>query len=337
MKITGKFFLVFSQSFIFLFVVGTLYGRDINPFVPKIPGKITSTEFYAVNDTFYFVSNCTSDKLIDNVLKNDVFQDFENIQVCSVFAPKDGLLTFGSNGKFMLMLPDDYSGILEFSYSICSKNNGTESSGAKVVVIVENDNDCDGIINKLDLDNDNDGIPDMDEGDGMLDSDGDRIPDNFDIDSDNDGITDNEEWQKEGNYIIPSETDVNKNGWDDAYDTELDGVYYKPEDTDGNGIPDFIDSDSDGDGSTDNQEAFDMDNDGFADIVQIYIDDDNDGLDDAYDLISCWSLGCNSTGSNSPLPGLNKNGIRDWRKLPRSGPAWPPNSGTSSRPTRSGG
>ena len=56
-----------------------------------------------------------------------------------------------------------------------------------------------------------------------------------------------------------------------------------------------------------------MDNDGFADILKIYIDNDNDGLDDAYDLISCWSQGCNSTGSNSPLPDLNKNGIRDWR------------------------
>ena len=146
-----------------------------------------------------------------------------------------------------------------------------------------------------------------------MDSDEDGITDNLDIDSDNDGITDNEEWQKEGKYIKPLETDSNKNGWDDAYDIELNGVYYEPVDTNENGVPDFIDTDSDGDGSTDNLEAFDTDNDGIIELSTFYIDNDKDGLNDIYDLISCWSLGCNSIGSNAPLPDLDNNGIRDWR------------------------
>ena len=196
---------------------------------------------------------------------------------------------------------------------MCNKKDRTEVSEATVVIIVENDNDCDGILNAHDLDNDNDGILDIDEGNGFLDSDDDGITDNFDIDSDNDGITDNEEWQKEGNYIAPSEKDSNYNGWDDAYDTELNGIYYKPIDTNINGIPDFIDKDSDGDGTSDNLEAYDSDNNGTIEIIRIYNDIDRDGLDDAFDLISCWSAGCNSTGSNSPLPDLNNNGVRDWR------------------------
>ena len=313
MRITGKILLVISFSFVLLLVSGTLKCKNSNKgIISKTDDNCALEEFFAVNDTFYFVTNCANTLLFDNVLKNDVFQNTD-AQICSVFAPKDGVLTFGSNGGFTLTLPEQYSGTLEFSYTICGRNGNETSSEAQVFVIVENDNDCDGVVNDMDLDNDNDGILDLDEGNGLLDSDGDGIPDNFDIDSDNDGISDNEEWQKEGDYIKPSGTDANNNGWDDAYDTDLNGVYYKPTDTDNNGIPDFIDNDSDGDGVSDNLEGFDMDNDGFADTAPIYTDEDNDGLDDAYDLISCWIIGYNSTGSNSPLPDLNKNGIRDWR------------------------
>ena len=212
-----------------------------------------------------------------------------------------------------MTLPEKYSGKLQFNYTICDRHRKEITSEATVFIIVENDNDCDGVVNDLDLDNDNDGILDVDEGNGMLDSDGDGISDNFDIDADNDGISDNEEWQKEGHYIRPSGLDLNHNGWDDAYDTEMNGVYYKPVDTDLNGIPDYIDDDSDGDEIPDNTEGFDRDGDGQPDVVPVNLDNDEDGLDDAYDLISCWSLGCNATGSSSPLPDLNKNGIRDWR------------------------
>lgn len=304
MSVTRRTVLVISHAILFLFIFSSFTKRG---------NTKVSIEFNAVNDTFYFVTNCDNELFFGDVLKNDKFQDSENIQICSVYAPKDGILTFGSNGRFTLSLPGNYSGILDFKYSICDKKDHSESSEATVTIIVENDNDCDGIVNELDLDNDNDGILDLDEGNGLLDSDGDGITDNFDIDSDDDGITDNEEWQKEGNYVIPSEIDINKNGWDDAYDTKLSGVYYKPVDTNDNGVPDFLDIDSDGDGADDNMEAFDADNDGIVFITKVFIDEDFDGLDDAFDLISCWSLGCNSTGSNSPLPDLDSNGIRDWR------------------------
>lgn len=311
MKITRVTILVISLSVIFLFISNASASEissaekrvlinDINPHQEK---------FKAVNDTFYFITNCINDKFFDNVLNNDVIQETEEVQVCYVFAPKDGLLTFGSNGNFMLIFPEGYSGTVEFSYTLCNKSANTTAK-ANVVVFVENDNDCDGVVNNMDLDNDNDGILDADEGSGTLDSDNDGIPDNFDIDSDNDGIPDIEEWQKEGYFVRPFESDMNKNGWDDAFDTEVGGTYYKPIDTDKNGIPDYIDTDSDGDGVTDIIEGFEND----IDEISLTISDcDNDGLDDIFDTVSCWSLGYNSVGSNAPLPDLNKNGIREWR------------------------
>jgi hypothetical protein len=68
-----------------------------------------------------------------------------------------------------------------------------------------------------------------------VDSDLDGITDNMDSDSDNDGIPDNIEAQ--GQTIVPpSNTDANSDGIDDAY-----GNGIVPVDTDGDGVPDYID------------------------------------------------------------------------------------------------
>ena len=53
---------------------------------------------------------------------------------------------------------------------------------------VESDWDNDGVLNYIDLDDDNDGILDTDEGDGDLDGDG--IRNKLDLDSDGDGCFD---------------------------------------------------------------------------------------------------------------------------------------------------
>ena len=52
------------------------------------------------------------------------------------------------------------------------------------------DNDYDGFFDFTDPDDDNDGIPDVEEGDGSIDTDGDGVPDSFDLDSDGDGCFD---------------------------------------------------------------------------------------------------------------------------------------------------
>lgn len=117
-----------------------------------------------------------------------------------------------------------------------------------------------------------------------LDTDEDGRPDFQDIDSDDDGIPDNVEAQGTGGYIAPSGEDANNDGIDDIY---LDGGLI-PVDTDGDGIADYVDLDSDNDGIPDIEEnGFeansvnpgdpDTDNDGLKDVFEG--EDPNDGFD----------------------------------------------------------
>jgi gliding motility-associated-like protein len=82
-----------------------------------------------------------------------------------------------------------------------------------------------------------------------IDSDGDGIEDAMDADSDNDGIPDLIEAQ--GFEFTLSGNDTDEDGLDDAFN----GVPVSPVDTDGDGIPDYLDLDSDNDGVYDLFEA----------------------------------------------------------------------------------
>ncbi|ALJ05820.1 hypothetical protein APS56_12080 [Pseudalgibacter alginicilyticus] len=106
------------------------------------------------------------------------------------------------------------------------------------------------------------------------DTDGDGIEDKVDLDSDNDGIPDNIEAQLTLGYVLPSGV-VNTSGsyvglWDN-YGTGL-----VPVDTDGDGTPDYLDTDSDNDGITDIMEN------GMADTFFV-VDADTDGLYDVFE------------------------------------------------------
>ena len=173
-----------------------------------------------------------------------------------------------------------------------SQTEGTDPTTVTVIsgvdVFEENngynypDNDGDGIPDVDDIDDDNDGIIDILEGNG--DSDGDGIPDWFDLDSDGDGIPDNVEGQSTAGYVEPSGVDSDGNGLDDAYEnTPGSGEGIMPIDFDGDGLPDYLDEDSDDDGVPDSTEGFDYDNDGQPDVTPSGNDADNDGLDDAFD------------------------------------------------------
>ncbi len=121
------------------------------------------------------------------------------------------------------------------------------------------DNDKDGIINMLDLDSDNDGIPDVVEAYGV-DANGDGKIDNY-TDTDNDGFSQNVDFNNTGAYIS--------------------GVGLGIPDFDGDGVPNFIDLDSDQDGIPDVLEVggADTNNDGKADS---FVDANGDGLNDNY-------------------------------------------------------
>ncbi|MEJ1223744.1 gliding motility-associated C-terminal domain-containing protein [Sediminicola sp. 1XM1-17] len=123
------------------------------------------------------------------------------------------------------------------------------------------DDDGDGI-NTPDEDANNDGDPTNDDTDDdgtpdyldPIDTDGDGVPDYIDIDDDNDGILD----------ILESD-DLDQNPVD--------------RDSDNDGFPDRIDIDSDNDGIPDNVEAQTT----LGYIAPSGLDDDNDGLDNAYE------------------------------------------------------
>ena len=189
-------------------------------------------------------------------------------------------------------------------------------------VVIELDTDGDGIPDSSDLDDDNDGIADAAEGAG--DADGDGIPNSLDTDSDNDGILDATE---DTNSPALLGTDSDLDGIDDAVDASItggadenyDGVddTLAPTDTDGDGLFDHLDMDSDADGILDSYETtintdgdlipnyldLDSDGDGIPDAVEdsttpalLGTDADADGIDDAVDVTLTGGTDANGNG-----------------------------------------
>ncbi len=156
------------------------------------------------------------------------------------------------------------------------------------------DSDGDGIPDVVDVDDDNDGIADVDENptgvdpsadddmDGVpnyldddpmdpmvgnddgeiedgFDADGDGVPNHFDLDADNDGIHDIVESGKED---LDTDGDGDVDADDDVFaDTNMDGQADNsegntPTDTLNDGSPDFLNQDSDADGCSDANEAY---------------------------------------------------------------------------------
>jgi len=129
----------------------------------------------------------------------------------------------------------------------------------------------------IDLDGDDDDIPDAVE--GATDSDGDGVPDYLDTDSDYDGIADADE---DTGLPVLSGDDSDGDGIDDAVDVDNTGGT----DANGNGIDDALEpSDQDADGLPDYLDA-DTDNDGIPNIIEGNIDTDLDGIPDHRDVDS---------------------------------------------------
>ena len=210
----------------------------------------------------------------------------------------------------------DFTGVAEVNYTVEDTGN-TVSEEATIYFTVQPDNDGDGIANIVDLDDDNDGIPDTVENNGLdplADSDNDGIPNYQDsdailvdenndgiddrFDTDNDGIIDQFDLDSDGDGILDiieaGGVDANNDGRVDNFtDTDNDGlddnIATSPlatADTDGDGIANYLDLDSDGDGILDSLEGHDPAN----YIVSSGVDSDNDGIDDAFD-VDCTPCG----------------------------------------------
>ena len=109
-------------------------------------------------------------------------------------------------------------------------NETVEFPSLPAAAVVDRDWDGDGVTDRIDVDDDNDGILDTTE--GTADTDGDTIPDQYDLDSDDDGITDCTEASApgapnpdaDGDGLIDGFADANGDGWSDALDPALGGT-----------------------------------------------------------------------------------------------------------------
>ncbi len=146
-----------------------------------------------------------------------------------------------------------YIQLIDGNGSICGK---LDLSGGAVPVPSCKDNDKDNILDDIDLDDDNDGIPDLVEAMGVdpsADDDGDIIPNYEDTD-------------------YPNFADVNGDGINDIFDADSDG------------IPDIFDLDSDNDGVPDIMEVVGSTDIDVNGIVDNFSDIDSDGLHDGVDF-----------------------------------------------------
>jgi gliding motility-associated-like protein len=196
------------------------------------------------------------------------------------------------------LIPGTYTFVWTITNGSCPATTDTVN-----VVVIGCDSDGDGINDFVDLDDDNDGIPDTVE--TTADTDGDGIPNSLDLDSDNDGIPDVQEAggaDTNNDGIIDGFTDLNGDGLDDNTATNP----LPNPDTDGDGIVNTQDLDSDNDGITDVTEAGGTDANGDG-IIDGYTDTDGDGLSDNVDP--------NNGGTPLPTPDTDGDGHNDYVDL----------------------
>ena len=167
----------------------------------------------------------------------------------------------------------------------------------------------------------------------LRNSDADIYPDYLDIDADNDGIPDNIEGLSTVGYKLPATTDTDGDGIANTYDNSASygGSGIIPYDHDNDGTPDYRDLDSDGDAQPDIVEGNDFNLNGKADdlVTLTGLDTDADGLDNRFDSLNSvinvkgtsYRMGTGGTFSGDATPGSRTtvqkkypaNIDRDWR------------------------
>jgi len=140
----------------------------------------------AANDSTSIVQNeMTTIRLIDN----DLDPDNDSLTISIIGTSTQGITPIlQNNDSIAYTPPTDFSGIDTIFYQICDDAEPIACDTGLVFINVLLDTDGDGIANVEDLDDDNDGILDTEE--GLADLDGDGVPNSLDLDSDGDGCAD---------------------------------------------------------------------------------------------------------------------------------------------------
>ncbi len=171
-------------------------------------------------------------------------------------------------------------------------------------------------------------IADFATGNNQPDYDGDGLPNWLDIDADDDGLVDNNEGQATSSYTSPT-TDSDGDGLNDAYESgtvgSFGGAGISPVNTNGTNGPDYLDNDADGDGEADLVEGHDTNGDGTVNGsdspnantgLATGTDTDGDGLDDGFDNNTSSMDPTNGSLTPSSYPDVDNavSSERDWRE-----------------------
>ena len=198
-----------------------------------------------------------------------VGSEIASIQVSLAGSSNDGpdgkVFLYGAVQSFSTGIDTDQDGIDDHC-DLDADNDGIsdlmESGNALAIAA---DTNLDGLIDNNEAtaanftDTNNDGAWDQLGNNTPLDTDGDGVFDYLDLDSDDDGIPDAVEAQPTGGYQSPEiGSDADNDGVLDTFDDPsvvTGGAFTAPEDTDGDNTPDYLDEDSDDDGALDSAES----------------------------------------------------------------------------------
>ncbi len=222
-----------------------------------------------------------------NVLRNDRIPVARDVDMHVAALPESGELR-RLGDAFVYTPAADAQGEDGFTYTLTGAAGETSTASVRIRILQpgNGDSDLDGLADKIDPDDDNDGIPDYIE--AAADSDGDGVVDQLDLDADGDGIFDIFESSLSLDDV--ARVDGNADGRIDVASTSVPAVdAYKITDTDGDGLADYLDLDSD--------------NDSIGDVIEAGLqDDDADGRADGV------------SGYHQPLDS-DGNGVADFRQL----------------------
>lgn len=243
---------------------GTFYETTITGVIPNVP---ITYSFWALN---IMSQSAYAGSILPNITVE--FRDLSNVLISTY--------NTGDVGRCSAVASDNTCALSQWQQFITSvnlgnitdfvvrfKNNAPGGGGNDLalddILIIQNycDSDGDGVANLFDLDDENDGIPDIEEA-------------GFKTYSNGLATMDTSIW-----------LDTNNNGLYDSLDALISGGSYAPYDTDGDTVPNYLDLDSDNDSYFDVDEAglFNGDGDINGDGVGDELDADGDGVLDLYD------------------------------------------------------
>ncbi|MCM4173018.1 hypothetical protein DHD32_16155 [Arenibacter sp. TNZ] len=231
----------------------------------------------AISDSYNTVENTTLNVPAIGVLLNDTdieTGDILTVNTTPMVNVTNGTLTLSADGSFTYVPNPGFTGTDSFIYQVCDDSSSNLCDTAEVTITVSNDNDGDGVGDIDDLDDDNDGILDTVESNGIdpsgdadsdglpnyqdadfctlnaysictnLDPDNDGIPNHFDLDSDGDGCNDVLEAgftdDNSDGLLADLPTNVDVSGQVTGT-SRVDG-YTTPADADINGTADYLEA-----------------------------------------------------------------------------------------------